>query len=214
MPAVVTYNSLVADMKNYQQRGSSQDTRYIDQIPRLIAKAEFRLAADAKTLINRTPITGALTTGSPVLDKPAFWRNTISLTMGTGAGFNTLVPLYLRDIEYIRFAYPLLTSTSQPKYYADYDMEHWYIGPIPNNDYPIETIVDMRVTPLDATNQTNFYTVYVPNLLVDACMFEASIFLKNWGEVPMREKTYQGSLGGALKEQAQRITDRTQESRI
>src|SRR5262245_60016476 len=129
MTTVMTYPSLVNDMRNYAQRGSVTDTRYLDQIPQLITKTEFKLAKACKTLNSRPPITGNLLVQNPIIKKPARTRNTVSFNIGTGPTFGKRIPLFLRQYEYVRQYWQEEAEACEPKFYADYDMEHWIVAP-------------------------------------------------------------------------------------
>lgn len=214
MTTVMTYNSLVNDMRNYAQRGTPSDERYLNQIPQLIMKAEFRLAQACKTLITRPPITGNFIRNNNIVAKPSYTRNTVSWNVGTGASFNVRRPLFQRPYEYVRLYWQDDGESCEPKFYADYDIEHWIVAPTPDLPYPFEVVVDQRIPPLGPAEQTNFFTETVPNLLLDACMLEADIFLQNWDRIPIRRESYDTSLAGVMGEQARRTTDKTQNAKV
>lgn len=210
MATAVTFTSLIADLKNYPHRGSASDTRYNDQLPRLIQKAEARLAQDAKVLINRVPIAWTLSAGLPTLEKPAYWRSTVSFLLYFGSGFTQKRLLIAMPKEAIDTYWSSPANQGIPRFYADYDEDHWFFAPTPQVANPVEYIVDLQATPLDQMNQTNFWTRKAPNLLLDAAMLEAAIFLKNADDIGMRRTNYQETLGSVLGENISRKTDRTQ----
>lgn len=210
MPAVMTYDSLVADLKAYLDRGEVTDVTVYDQIPRLIMNGEFRLAKESKTLLSLKALTSTLTVGSSIVSKPAYWRNTDSVVIGTGTGFNITKPLFLRPYQYCRMYWSDTTQRGEPKFYADYDFEHWFVVPTPDQAYPIEVISQDKDTPLDSSHQTNFFTNYAPDILLHACLLEADIFLKNFEQVPVRESYFDRLLKGLTFEDEERKTDKSE----
>ena len=76
--AVMTYDSLVEDISSYLER---TDTATLEKIPQFIMLAEQVIAAELKFLGNLTVATSNMVTGEPVIDKPARWRKTVSMTI-------------------------------------------------------------------------------------------------------------------------------------
>lgn len=207
MASVMTYNSLAEDIPVYAERTS--DTAFIAQVPRFIMLAENRIAAECRGLGFMRSVTGNLLASTSYLVKPARWRETYSLQIGTGAGNNVRVFLFLRSLEYCRTYWPNPTVTGTPKYYADWDYQNWLLVPTPVAASPYELIYHERPEPLDLTHQTNWTTEYAPQLLLYACLLEAQPFLKQ----DDRMKVFQGEYDRASKqvdfEQRRRMIDRT-----
>lgn len=164
--ATMTYDSLVQDVKDYMERGNATDTAVVRQIPRIINNSERSLADKLKIQGYRYVLTGDMTLHSPVITKPNGWRNTVSINFGTGTGNNTRVTLRGRGYEYIRANYPNDTEYGQPKFYCDYDYNHWLIGPVPDAAYPFEAIVYRLPDLLSSSNQQNYLTQFLPFLLL------------------------------------------------
>lgn len=211
MPAsILTYTSLVADMKNYAERGTDTDTRFNDQIPALIARAENRLAMRLKTLLTRPTINDTLTPSNNRLLKPSYWRNTVSMMLASGTGFNTIQPLFPRTKEYIQTYWPNPATTGVPRFYGDYDENNWIIAPTPTLAYPVQYVVDQSPPPLTAENQTNLYTTKAPLVLQAACFMESDIFLKNWDSLEARKADFEQAVADLTGEKLRLLTDRTQ----
>lgn len=208
-PFILTYTTLVENMKNYAQRGSDTDTRFNNQIPRLIARAENRLAMRVKTLLTRPTINDTLTPSNNRLLKPSYWRNTVSFMVAVGTGFNTIQPMFPRTKEYIQTYWPNPATTGVPRFYGDFDENNWIIGPTPALAYPVQYIVDQSPIPLTADNQTNLYTEKAPLLLQAACFLETDIFLQNWGNVTSREQDFEKAVADLTGEKVRQLTDRS-----
>lgn len=200
--AVMTYDSLVADIQSYLER---TDTATIDKIPTFIMLAEQALAADIKFLGNLTVNESTMVANDPVIAKPARWRKTVSMNVTMG-GYK--FPVLNRRYEYLREYWPDATQTDIPKFYADYDYTHWLVAPTPADDYSFEVLYYERVQPLSTANQTNWFTEYAPQALLYGCLLQAMPFLKNDSRVALWQQMYAQYVGTLKSEDNTRIADR------
>lgn len=205
MAANLTYNSLVSDIQTYSERPN--DAALLLQVPRLVMLAENRVATDLKTDGTSKVVTGVFTVNDSTLPKPAFWRDTISflVTRANGERFN----LWPRAYEYCRNFWPNPTKTGEPRFYADYDFDHFFLAGTPAAALEFELNYHARQDPLDAANQTNWLTVGAPQLLFYASMLEAQLFLKNDDKIATWGNMYKDSLEGLGKEDSGRREDAT-----
>jgi hypothetical protein len=209
VPTAMTYNSLRADMVAYLERGSSVDTTVYDQLPKLINSAERRISREAKVLGFKVPIVGTLQAGVAVVPKPDRWRGTASMNFGTGVGNETRKPILPRSYEYCRNYWPTDSETGVPRFYADYDYSNWLIAPTPDADYPFEVQIYQLGALLDDTQQTNWLTVYAPDVLLYAALLEATPFLKNDERIPVWQGLYDRSLAALNAEDQMRVADQS-----
>jgi len=211
MPVAMTYNSLLNDLRVYLERGATlaTDPTVYDQLPSLINLAERRLARELKVQGTETVVSSTMTIGLAVYPKPDRWRETVSMRIGTGSGYNVTKEVFPRAYEYMRLFWPNQTTTGEPRFYADYNYSNWFIAPTPSVAYPYEIIYYELPALLDDTNQTNWYTEYAPDALLYASLMEAAPFLKNNEQV----KVWEGFLGRAISsingEDIRKITDRS-----
>jgi hypothetical protein len=200
--AVMTYDSLVADISSYLER---TDQATLEKIPTFIMLAEQVIAAEIKFLGNLTPMQSNLVTGQAVVDKPARWHKTVSMNVTVGG---VRQPVFLRKYEYLREYWPDPTQTDSPKFYADYDYTHWLIAPTPDDDYAFEVLYYERIQPLDSSNQTNWFTIYAPQALLYGTLLQAMPFLKNDERIPMWQAQYDKIMQVLKAEDIQRMGDR------
>jgi hypothetical protein len=179
MAYTMTYDSLIEDIQNYIERGTSEDTIVYNQLPRLINLAERRLGRELKTLTFQTTVTTTLTSGVAVLQKPTNWKATVSINVAQSVGSNTRIPVFSRSYEYLRVYWPNDASTSIPEIYADYGPEHWIFAPTPNANLPIEISFYASPEFLSEENQTNLITEQYPQLLLYGTLMETAPFLKD-----------------------------------
>ena len=200
--AVMTYDSLVNDIQTYLER---TDTATLEKIPQFIMLAEQVIAADLKFLGNLQVATSAMVQGEATIAKPARWRKTVSMNV-TVAGKR--YPVLLRTYEYIREYWPSPTDEDVPKFFCDYDYEHWLIGPTPDAAYNYEVLYYERVQPLDSSNQSNWFTQYAPQALLYGSLLQAMPFLKNDERMPMWQGNYDHIIEVLKAENVTRAADR------
>ena len=194
---VMTYDNLVADIIKYSER---DDTGFIDQIPMLIGLAEQSIAAEVKTLWELNVVTTNLTIANGTLAKPARWRKTVSMKI-VGQ------PVLHRSQDYVP-QYQAESAQGTPIYYADYDYDHWALGPIPDAAYPVEIIYYSRIQPLDATNQENLITREAPQALLFGTLLQCQGYLKSPDKLQLWQGMYDKAMGALKSENRSRDVDR------
>lgn len=203
MAVTMTYTSLVADVTLYLERSDAQT---IDQIPSFINLAESIISDELKILGQQQTVSTTLVQGDPTLQKPTRWRKTTSMNI-TVAGER--FPLLLRKYEYMRNYWPNSTQEDVPKFYGDYDFDHWFIAPTPSDDYAIEILYYEKIQPLDATNQTNWFTINAPQAMLYGTLLQAMPFLKNDSRVQLWQALYDRAVQTLKLENDTRTIDRS-----
>lgn len=203
----MTYDSLVADIEKWLER---DDTNFISQIPDFIELGQRRIANELKILGLKVPITSNFQANNPIVVKPDRWRETVSWNYGVGENENTRVWVYPRTYEYCRTYWPTDTDTAPPKFYTDYDYNHWLVCPTPDSDYPIEIIIWQLPKTLSVVNQTNWLTDFAPDLIFYASLLETAPYLKADDRLQMWKERYDATKNAFLAQDLRRITDQTQ----
>ena len=198
---VMTYDSLTSTVLQYLERN---DAAVVNAIPTFISLAEFEIAQTIKTLGQLQIVESAMTADNAILQKPARWRKTVSMSV-TVAGKKQ--PVYLRKYEYLKNYWPDADLTDVPLYYADTDWEHWYLAPTPDQAYDFEVLYYERIAPLSSANQTNWLTQNAPNAMLFGTLLQAMQFLKNDQRVIFQQK-YTESLQSLKTEDVARVGDR------
>jgi hypothetical protein len=204
MPAaeVMTYDSLVDDISTYLER---TDQATLNKIPTFIMLAEQVIATDIKFLGNIAVAESTMVQNDPVIEKPARWRKTVSMNVTVGG---QKFPVFLRKYEYLREYWPNATESDVPKFYCDYDYDHWLVAPTPADDYAYEVLYYQRVQPLDSSNQTNWFTQNAPQALLYGTLLQAMPFLKNDERIPMWQQQYMQVVEVLKIEDLTRVGDR------
>lgn len=198
MAESLTYTSLVSDVQTYAERS---DDPFITQIPRFIMMCENRLASEVRGLGLQKYVTGTLPL-SGVIPKPARWRETISFNITVSS---QRIFLQERTYDYCRAFCPDSTVTGTPRYYADYEYEHYLLVPAPPSAYAFELAYYERPEPLSATNEENWLTQYAPQLLLYGTLLEAQPFLKRPERIQEFQALYDRALQGIAQESTRRI---------
>ena len=208
MPTEMTYTSLVTDLTQYAQRGNATNDAVVqEQIPKIINLAERQIARELKVQGFINVVQWTLTSGLAVYPKPDRWRETISMSIGTGTTNNTRVPLRELSYEAANNYWPDRTATATPKYWADYDYTHILIVGTPDAAYPSEWLYWQLLPLLDATNTTNWLTQYAPNALLHGSLKLLFEFLGNDDAVKWGAQ-YDRDMAGLAGEDTQKIVDR------
>ena len=203
MAEALTYSNLLTDVQVYCER---TDQPFVAQIPRFVMLAENRLATEIRGLGYEKYATGTISTST--LAKPERWRETISFNITVSSSRKFLFP---RDYDYCRNFHPNPATTGEPRYYADYEYEHFLIVPTPDMSYSFELAYYERPEPLSLTNQTSWTTQYAPQLLLYATLLEAQPFLKRSDLIPVWQNAYDRALQGLSTETSRQYSDRTQQ---
>tara|TARA_R100001244_G_scaffold116055_1_gene86109 strand:- start:296 stop:925 length:630 start_codon:yes stop_codon:yes gene_type:complete len=84
----------------------------------------------------RKNVTGTTTLNNVYLDVPAdfLWSYSLAVVDGDG-NYSYLIN---KDVNFIREAYPKITSTGLPKHYAYFNDDAFIIGPTPDSSYSVE----------------------------------------------------------------------------
>ena len=198
---VLTYDSLNSTVLQYLERN---DSAVVNAIPTFITLAEFEIAEQIKTLGQLQIVESTMSIGDSVLQKPARWRKTVSMSVTVDGKKQ---PVLLRKYEYLKNYWQDNTQTDVPLYYADTDWDHWYIAPTPDQAYQFEVLYYERIAPLSSTNQTNWITQNAPNAMLFGTLLQAMPFLKNDQRTIFQQK-YTESMQALKGEDVARVGDR------
>jgi hypothetical protein len=197
----VTYTELKRLLPSYMER---KDEAFRLEIPTFVNLAENRIATDMKQEGFQSVVTGTFNL-SNVQPKPVFWRENISFSYQLNGQW---VDLKLRSLEYLKNFWPSINETAPPIYYADYNINNFYLAGTPGVAYPFELVYYARLDPLSDSHDENWLTLNAPQALLFATLLEAAMWCKNPQAEAKWEKQYQIAAGGLVTEDAGRKEDR------
>lgn len=200
---VMTYDSLTSTVLQYLER---RDAAVVEAIPTFITLCEFEIAQYIKTLGQMEVVDATMNIGNPVIQKPARWRKTVSMTLSNNGEKQ---PMLLRKLEYLNAYAQDVTATGTPLYYADYDYDHWIVAPTPDQAYPFEALCYTRLQPLSQANQTNWLTQNAPNAMLFGTLKQTAPFLKNDARLALWKQMFDEALAALKTEDTLRVADRS-----
>ena len=167
-----TYATLVQAIKDFTD---NTETVFVSQIDNFIKNAEERILKSIAPLqIFRKNASAAMTTGNKYLPKPSDWLASYTLSIEVSGEKKFLLN---KDVNFIQEYWPDSSSTEEPKYYSDYDISTFIVGPTPNSDYSVEMHYFYRPASIVSSSTTWIGTNAGPALLY-ASLVEAYTFMK------------------------------------
>ena len=205
MPAGLTYSltNLQDDIKNYTEVDSSVFSSSV--LNKFIVNAENIIYRAFDADLERFYATSNCIIGNRYVSIPADLRVIRYVQLKNSD--DEQVYLEQRDPSFMAeyYATPGSSSSSIPKYYANWDEEYWVIAPTPNAAYEITLAYNKEPTSLtDATKSSSgtYLSNKYQDLLLYACLVNAYGYLK--GPMDMLQyydKAYKEALETYAREQ-------------
>ena len=137
MPAGLTYTlaNLQTDIQNYTEVGSNVFTEAV--MNKFITNAENRIYRAVDADLERHYATSTMVIGNRYVTIPSDLRTIRYIQLKDSD--NKQVYLEQRDPSFIATYYdtPSTSSSTLPKYYANWDENYWVVAPTPNAAYEI-----------------------------------------------------------------------------
>jgi len=200
------YTSLITQLAEWTNRN---DTVFLNQCPIFITLAEQLLFQDFTSLGNESAMVGEFAPGNGVIPKPALWGDTLTFSYLDSLGNITILKRV--PYEYARqyIDNPSTQNTQvTPLYYTDYGFNNWLVVPSPQEAFKFEVIYLNKVTPLAASQPTNWETQNAYDLLFAACLIYAYQYLTNSALEQQWQQTYTQRLQAYILYDKNRKTDR------
>jgi len=216
------------------------DAACVTILPQMITYAENRMYRDIDFMFTSTSLHGVsfvLTAGSRNL---SFNINLASnsdaqagtfvvseqinlLTDASGNAASTTnpdacvrTPLLPTTKEFLDAVYgsSLTANRGKPEYFVPFNETLFFVGPVPDQAYPVEVVGTYRPNSLSATNTSTFISLYLPDVFIMASMIYISAYQRNFGRAnddPQMaityESQYQALLKSAIVEEARKKFD-------
>ncbi len=180
---MTTFTILKQDLIDLTEDNSSA---FATESLQFIATTELRLSRELQNCpALQKHVTSSLTINDPFVTKPSDYVSSISFQVLSSAAARN--PLEYRDVSYINEYWPTRTSTSTPKYYADWDDGFFLIAPTPSAALNLELNYRARFNALSNDTATNWLTDNAYDALLYGSLIEAAIYNKN----PQQQQVYQ-----------------------
>jgi len=112
------------------------ETTFVNNLPLFIRAAEERILKGVQLQFFRRNQSANVTSGNKYLACPNDFLAPYSL--GYTDGDNDKTFLLFKDVNFVQEAYVDPAVTGAPKYYAQFDIDNFIIGPTPDDNYAIE----------------------------------------------------------------------------
>jgi hypothetical protein len=191
---MTTYSTLKADIKDFME---DDGTEFSSAVDTFIDVAELKLSRDLAVPAFRKRQTSTLTQSDPFLTLPTDFVVLEYLQLNNS---NVRTALLLKSDEFMQEYWPNRTSTGTPKYYAYFDNSTIYVAPTPSANTPVEISYRRRLTALSDSNTSNWLTTDAYDVLLYACLIEASTYNRNDKTLQYYTGLYQKAVQDVNKE--------------
>ena len=167
-----TFTTLKTAIQDYVE---SNESTFVTDLPTIITQAEERILKSVQLPDFRKNATGTTTQSNQYLAVPSDFLATYSLSIDN-SGYEFLIR---KDVNFIREAYPVASTTGVPKHYALFNEQAFILGPTPNANYSAEIHYFYKPESITvASDGTSWLGTNAENALLYGCLVEAYTFLK------------------------------------
>lgn len=174
--ADANFQTMIPDMIDYAEGMMYRDA---DFLATYITDTSTNVTANQKTFTYPTSIGTFL-----VIDQiNIFTSPSTSIASSAVTSSNAVrVPLQGASKHFIDTVYPSnATAIGVPTYFAPSTNTVCLLGPVPDQNYPIEIIGTQRPPSLSVSNTSTFITQTLPEVFIAASMVFASGYMRNFG---------------------------------
>ena len=169
-----TYSTLKTAIQNYTE---NDETTFTNNLTIFIKNAEERILKNAHLSLFRKNVTGSMTSSNQYLGCPSDFLAPFSLSY-TSSSVKSF--LDFKDVNFVQTFNPSSSTTGTPRYYAQFDVDSFIIGPTPDSSYTSELHYFYRPTSLTAgaDDGTTWLSINATQGLLYGCLIEAYTFMK------------------------------------
>ena len=184
-----TYTTLKSAIKDYLQ---NSETTFENNLATIITQSENRILKSIQLPDFRKNTTGTMTSGNSYLTTPTDFMAPYSLALDN-SGYEYLI---FKDVNFIREAYPVSTTTATPKYYGLFDDSSFILGPTPNSSYSVELHYFYKPTSITTSaDGTSWLGTNADTVLFYGCLVEGYTFMKGEPDLlAIYQKQYEDAL--------------------
>tara|TARA_R110000744_G_scaffold235923_1_gene353517 strand:+ start:67 stop:723 length:657 start_codon:yes stop_codon:yes gene_type:complete len=191
-----TYGQLKEAIKDYTE---NSETSFVNNLPIFIRSTEERILKSVQLSLFRKNVTAVTTASNKFLACPSDFLAPFSLSLAGTNGDKFFVEL--KDASFIQSYTPDATTVGEPRYYAQFDVDNFILGPTPDIAYSAELHYFYR--PLSITdstltdNSTTWLSENAELAMLYGCLIEAYVYMKGEADVmAVYNQRFQESLMG------------------
>lgn len=170
----MTYGELKQAIQDYTE---NDETSFVNNLPLFIRLAEERILKSVQLSLFQKNQSGSMTSGNQYLAAPSDFLAPFSLSIDVNGDKEFLL---FKDLDFIQTYTPDATTTGQPKYYAQFDVDNFIIGPTPDVNYTVD--IHYLYRPLSLTAGTDSGTSWLSTnaeiALLYGSLVEAYTYMK------------------------------------
>jgi len=189
-----TYGQLKQAIQDYTE---NTETTFVNNLPVFIRASEERILKTVQLALFRRNQTATLTASNPYLNAPSDYLAPFSLSYTDAGGDKNFVEF--KDVNFVQAYNPDVTVTGAPRYYAQFDLDNFIVGPTPDSNYAVELHYFYRPVSLTAGSDsgTSWLSENAELSLLYGALVEAYIFMKGEQDVmALYNQRFQESLTG------------------
>ena len=201
-----TYDQLKTAIQDYTQ---NTETSFVTNLPVFIRSAEERILKTVQVNLFLKNSSGNMTASDEYLIQPTDFLAPFSLSF-TDSNNNKQFCDF-KSVNFIQEFNPDRSVTGEPRYYANFDINSFILGPTPNSSYAVELHYYYRPASLTAGagSGETWLSQNAELTLLYGCLIEAYVYMKGDPTLMQEyEQRYAESLV-ALKQygEAKEVTD-------
>jgi len=201
-----TYAELKTAIQDYTE---NNETSFVSNLPIFIQQAEERILKNVQLSLFRKNVSGAMTSANKYLTAPSDFLAPFSLAFINGS--NEHVFLEFKDADFVQTFNPNGATTGDPRYYAVFDLDHFVIGPTPDDNYAVELHYFYRPASLTsgADSGTTWLSENAQIAMLYGSLLEAYTYMKGEPDlIALYEKRFGEALVGMkMLGEAKEVTD-------
>ena len=169
-----TYAELKTAIQDYTE---NTETTFVNSLDIFIKNAEERILKIAQLEVFRKNQTGNLTASNQYLALPSDYLAPYSLSFTNG---NNKEFVLFKDVNFVQSFNPNNSTTGAPRYYAQFDIDNFILGPTPDAAYAVELHYFYRPASLTSVgdNNTTWLSTNASVALLYGSLIEAYTFMK------------------------------------
>ena len=170
----MTYGQLKQAILDYTE---NNETSFVANLPLFIRLAEERILKNVQLNLFKKNQFGNMTTGNQYLAAPSDFLAPFSLSIEVS---NNKEFLLFKDLDFVQSYTPNAATTGQPKYYAQFDVDNFIIGPTPDANYVVDIHYLYRPASLTAGSDsgTSWLSENAEITLLYGALIEAYTYMK------------------------------------
>jgi hypothetical protein len=173
-----TYDELKSAIQDYTE---NTETTFVNSLDIFIKNAEERILKIAQLEVFRKNQSGTLTASNQYLALPSDYLAPFSLSLTNGSDKEFVL---FKDVNFVQSFNPD-GATGVPRYYAQFDIDNFILGPTPDSNYAVELHYFYRPLSLTqkAGNETTWLSTNASVALLYGSLIEAYTFMKGEGDL-------------------------------